>query len=89
MSRPATTIADYAGVADLTRYPINDLASPAGQALIHGCRADLAAKGACSLPGFITPEAVRAMVNLAGQLTARPGSPTKPTPSTSNPPTSP
>ena len=68
MSRPATTIADYAGVADLTRYPINDLASPAGQALIHGCRANLAAKGACSLPGFITPDAVRAMVNLAGQL---------------------
>jgi hypothetical protein len=71
MSKPATTSADYADVVDLTRYPINDLASPAGQALVHACRADLAAKGACSLPGFITPDSVRAMVNLAGQLVGR------------------
>lgn len=71
MFKPAATIANYADVADLTRYPIHDLGGPAGQALVQACRADLAAKGACCLPGFITPDAVRAMVNLTGQLTGR------------------
>ena len=57
MSEPTTVIPDYADVVDLTRYPVNDLASPGGQALVHACRADLDAKGVCSLPGFITLEA--------------------------------
>ncbi|MGH3359748.1 MAG: 2OG-Fe(II) oxygenase, partial [Nocardioidaceae bacterium] len=38
---------------------------------VQACREDLAANGACNLPGFITPAAVRTMVALADGLSAR------------------
>lgn len=43
---------------DLQRYPIHDLESPAGRALVLRARAELAALGACDLPGFFRPAAV-------------------------------
>lgn len=58
----------YADVVDLQRYPIHALASEPGQALVTECRRALQADGACTLPGFITPQAVTAMVSLATQL---------------------
>ncbi|KGN31444.1 hypothetical protein N802_03515 [Knoellia sinensis KCTC 19936] len=58
----------YADVVDLERYPIHRLDSDAGQRLVDDCRAALAKDGVCTLEGFIRPEAVQAMVELAGRL---------------------
>ena len=58
----------YADVVDLDTYPIHDLQSACGQALVEACRQELARTGACNLPGFITPTAVAAMVALAEAL---------------------
>lgn len=55
----------YADVVDLDRYPIHDLDGPAGRELVSRCREQLTAEGACTLPGFIRPEAVAEMVALA------------------------
>lgn len=49
-------------VIDLDRYPIDRLDSPPGAALVDRCRADLAAGGACQLPGFLRSEAVARLV---------------------------
>lgn len=66
-----THTAAYADVVDLDRYPIHDLDSERGRAFVDECRAQLAAEGACNLPGFITPEAVQAMVDLAEELSPK------------------
>lgn len=58
----------YADVVDLERYPIHDLSSERGQALVSACREELPATGVCNLEGFVTPDAVAAMVALAEQL---------------------
>lgn len=62
---PIATLAPYADVVDLERYPIHDLASAEGQALLDRCRAELAEKGVCSLPGFVRPAAVARMIEIA------------------------
>lgn len=62
--------AGYADVVDLNRYPIHDLDSDRGRAFVQDCKDELAANGACNLPGFITPAAVAAMVALADDLKA-------------------
>jgi hypothetical protein len=51
-----------AAVVDLDRYPIHELPSPRGQALLTFCRASLDFEGACQLPGFFRPAAVDALV---------------------------
>ncbi len=56
------------GVIDLARYQISDLTAPTGAALIDKCRLDLVAQGACSLPGFVAPEAVDRTVEAGDQL---------------------
>jgi hypothetical protein len=53
--------ADPASLIDLARYPILSLSAPAGRALVTHCRAQLAASGACELPGFLTAEASEGM----------------------------
>ena len=45
-------------LVDTDRYPIDELESETGRALIERCRADLAATGACQLDGFLRPGAV-------------------------------
>lgn len=65
------TLPTYADVVDLDTYPIHDLDSDRGRTLVQACRAELAANGACNLPGFITPAAVGAMVTLAEKLAPR------------------
>jgi hypothetical protein len=52
--------ANPAPLVDLGRYPILGLAG-AGAALVERCRRDLAATGACELPGFVTAEATERM----------------------------
>jgi hypothetical protein len=61
----------YDDAVDLDRYPINDPASPAHQALIQECRDQLRNHGAARLAGFLTLAAVRQMLALARQLTDR------------------
>ena len=58
----------YADVVDLDRYPLHYPESEYGRALVARCREELADKGVCNLPGFITASAVDAMVALAAEL---------------------
>ncbi len=63
-----TAAGDIVGIVDVGRYPLDDLASPAGRALVDRCRAELVEVGACELPGFLRPEAVRRAVAEALEL---------------------
>ena len=65
---PTPTDVSYGDVVDLDRYPIHDLDSEQGRAFIAGCKAELDASGVCNLAGFIRPEAVARMVELAESL---------------------
>src|SRR4051794_20163177 len=49
-------------IVDLDRYPIDDLESEAGRALVERARSALQAVGACDLPGFLRPGAIDAAV---------------------------
>ena len=49
-------------IVDLDRYPIDQLDSPAGEALVAEARAALTSVGACDLRGFLRPEAIDAAV---------------------------
>ena len=52
---------DLHEVVDLKRYPITELESDAGRALIAGCREALSRDAICVLPGFVQPDAVASM----------------------------
>lgn len=67
MRTQADAAVALADVIDLDRYPIQELSSPKGQALIDYCHASLAFEGACELPGFFKPEAVARLVQEAVQ----------------------
>jgi len=60
MSSPADTSSRLSprDLIDIDRYPIDDLDSAAGRALIDRCRRDLAAAGASQLDGFLSVDAV-------------------------------
>jgi len=49
-------------IVDLERYPIQDLDSTAGKALVARCRQAFADDVSCALPGFIRASAVDALV---------------------------
>jgi len=49
-------------LVDLDRYPIHELDSPAGRALVGRARAALEEVGACDLPGFLRRDAIAAAV---------------------------
>jgi hypothetical protein len=53
---------------DLERYPVERLATPAGEALVRPCREQLARDGACELEAFLRPEATARMVAEAAAL---------------------
>ena len=55
-------------LVDLARYPILDRAE-SGEGLLAECRRALATAGACEMPGFIRPEALRRMVSECDALT--------------------
>jgi alkylated DNA repair dioxygenase AlkB len=61
----------YADVVDLDSYPLHDPGSKQGRALIARCRQELTETGVCNLPGFIRPEAVARMVEIAGELAGK------------------
>ncbi|MDX6534140.1 MAG: hypothetical protein QOF68_1884 [Gaiellales bacterium] len=47
---------------DLSRYPIDDLESPAAHRLIEDCRRQIDETGLCLLPGFLPPDQVERVV---------------------------
>ena len=61
----------YGDVVDLSRYPINDPASPAYRELVRDCQDQLRGHGVAQLAGFLTPAAVAEMLALASRLAAR------------------
>jgi len=63
-------LSHIADLIDLRRYPISDLKSEAARALTRHCREQLDRTGACELPDFLTPAAVRMLTNEADQLAA-------------------
>ncbi len=60
-----------ARLIDLARYPIDALDRPTGQALVAECRAQLAASGACVLPGFLAAAAIAPAAAEAARLAPR------------------
>lgn len=54
MTSPRPDVADPTALVDLDRYPLLDLAGDAGGQVVASARSDLAARGACELPGFLT-----------------------------------
>jgi len=60
--------ADPSRSVDLDRYPILSLESERGRALVTHCRQQLAATGACELPGFVTAAAIERMAKEAESL---------------------
>ncbi|HVA44197.1 MAG TPA: hypothetical protein VNF50_12005, partial [Acidimicrobiales bacterium] len=60
--QPGGPTVDLADLVDLGRYPVLDLDGSVAQAGLVGWRAQLAATGACELPGFLTPGGVEALV---------------------------
>ena len=57
-----------ANLVDHDRYPITDLSGSAGQELVARCRSDLDSMGACRLPNFISPTAIRTLAAEAAAL---------------------
>ncbi|MEQ8369986.1 MAG: hypothetical protein RIC83_04890 [Alphaproteobacteria bacterium] len=55
-------------LVDTDRYPIHDLDSPAGRALVERCQRDLRERALCALPGYLRPEGLRKLVDEANGL---------------------
>lgn len=49
-------------LVDTERYPIDDLDSTAGQAFLEECRTRMTAESSLTLPGFVRPEAIDAIL---------------------------
>lgn len=66
---PSSTVPIVAGspVVDLRRYPIQDLESSEGAALLARVRSEYVSSGATLLPGFLTHEAMQVMATEARQ----------------------
>lgn len=60
--------ADPRELVDLDRYPVDELRGAAGRSLIESIQADLDETGSATLPGFLRPAALEAMVAEAESL---------------------
>ena len=58
----ATAAVPPASLIDRDAYPVDTVGTSGRAALVEHCRAQLAANGACELPGFVTPAATARMV---------------------------
>jgi hypothetical protein len=65
---PVSNSVGAMALVDTDRYPIHDLASPAGQNLVEQCRRDLKERALCSLPNFLRPEGIRNLLDEAEPL---------------------
>ena len=57
-----------ASIINFAQYPLDDLNSDTGRALVERCRDEVRRTGACLLPDFITPEARDAWLSEAGRV---------------------
>jgi len=57
-----------AALINLALYPIDDLSTPAAQALVARCRRELVETGSCSLHDFLAPDALAQMVEEAREV---------------------
>src|SRR5262245_48481099 len=71
VSMSSRTLSDQGRLIDLERFPVEDIESPAGKALVERFAADLRETGMCRLEGFLRPEAVAALSAEANGLAAR------------------
>ena len=55
-------------IINTERYPLHDLASSGGMALVERVRARLAEDGSCTLPGFVAADVLRDMANEAKRI---------------------
>ena len=60
--------ASPATLVDLSRYPVSDLDSDVGRALVTRMRAELDRDGACCLPGFLNVNAIERLAEEARSL---------------------
>jgi hypothetical protein len=65
------TNADPSTLVDLARYPILDPDGPALREVLTWARAELTARGACEVPGFLSPAGLQAVRDDARALAAR------------------
>src|SRR5215470_7972556 len=56
MATAAARVWAIGDILDLDRYPIAHLAAARARRLVEDCRRELAARGACQLPGFMRQE---------------------------------
>jgi hypothetical protein len=52
-------LSNFDDIIDFKRYPIKDLSTPAAQELLKKCRKSIADVGACELPEFVKPRALK------------------------------
>jgi hypothetical protein len=64
------TLAEQSQLIDLERFPVDDIESTAGKAVVERFAADLRETGICRLEGFLRPEAVEALSAEANCLAA-------------------
>jgi hypothetical protein len=64
------TLSEESRLIDLERFPVDDIESPAGKAVVERFAADLRETGICRLEGFLRPEAVEALSAEANLLAA-------------------
>ena len=60
-------------IVNLSKYPINQLSSGAGRALINHCRQSLGSDGFVALPDFVAPEVAAHVVEESKRLEAKKG----------------
>lgn len=68
MATAAERVWAIGDIVDLDRDPIAHLAGSRARRLVERCPRELAARGACQLPGFMREEAVQAVVGEAAAL---------------------
>jgi hypothetical protein len=57
--RSLQELSNFDDIIDFKHYPIKDLSTPAAQELLKKCRKSIAEVGACELPDFVTPRALK------------------------------
>ena len=68
LATASASAADLACGVDLSKYPIHDLDSPEGRALVAKGRAAIAETGCASFPGFLRPEVTAAAAKEAATV---------------------
>lgn len=66
-----TRLAEFDGIVDLERWPIDELDGARGGAMLAGCRAEMARTGCCNMAGFLSASGVATLAREAEALLAQ------------------